>query len=104
MGTQARDVTLADADRALARIFQAGDHAEGGRLAAPRGSEEGEEGPTRDRQAEVIDRDHVAESLREVRESEVVDVTTGARHQLPIAFWKARWYLTSCSSVSVMKT
>ncbi len=60
------DDAVPDPDRALRRNLEPGDHAERRGLAAPRRTEEHEELPVEDLEREVVDRDHIAESLRDV--------------------------------------
>ncbi len=65
-----RDVDVTDADLTLARVFQARDHAQRGRLPAARRAEQHEELAIRDLEIEVAHSDDVAEALRHVVEDD----------------------------------
>jgi hypothetical protein len=60
---EARNVLTADQDAALVGLLEAGNQAERGRLAAPRGAEQGDELAGRDIEVHCVDRDDLVEAL-----------------------------------------
>ncbi len=94
VGLQAVLLLAADGDATGGRRFEAGDHAQDGRLAAAGGAEEGNEFTLLDLHVEVMHDLHVAEGFLEVCEFE-----KGHENQIPYdlagaALWKRE---TSCS-------
>ena len=70
MGRQPGHVHAVDPDRAGVGRLEPGDQVQGGRLAAARGAEERQELARLDRERQLVDRRHGAESLREAQELE----------------------------------
>ena len=56
LGGQVGDVAVADPDLAVVDLFEAGEHAQGGGLATPGGTDQDEELPVRDVDVELVDR------------------------------------------------
>ena len=91
--TKAHLLTV-NAQGALGGQFEAGDHAQGGRLAAARGAEEGKELAVRDSQVDVVDGDDIAEALGDAPE---FDRRGGFAHgaEVPLAnASRAQWLPT----------
>ena len=70
LALQMRDVLAVDADRSRGRRLEAGDHAQGRRLAAAAGAEEGDELAALDREVEVLDDGLGAEGLADAGQRE----------------------------------
>ena len=62
------DDAIADAERAVADLLEAGDHPEAGRLAAAGWPDEDHELAVRDLEVEVVDREYVTVTLGDVVE------------------------------------
>jgi hypothetical protein len=67
-----------EVDAARGRLLEAGHHAQGGGLSAPRRAEQGEELAALDRQVEVVDGDRAAERLRHALEADRLSVLAHA--------------------------
>src|SRR5690606_36545141 len=80
--TQPGDVPVTEQHLSRGRLLQAGDHPQGGRLAAAGGPEQGEERPLRNGQAEVVDRGEDSEPFREVGQTQVAGRRV-VHHRLP---------------------
>ncbi len=83
-------------------VLEAGDHPQGGRLAAPRGAEQREERALRDGQVERVHGGELAEALGQPDQPEVAGLVLG--HQLAVRSEKALEYLVSSSAVRPLKT
>ena len=77
---QRRHITRADVNGAAGRVFQPRDHAQGGCLAAARGTQKCEEGTRRDREIEMIDRDRVTKLLCQPTQMKIFYLAT--RHHV----------------------
>ena len=71
VGRHARDGLAGDLDRPAVGLLEAADHPQRGRLAAARRAEQREERARGDLERQVVDRQHVAEPLRDVRQAHV---------------------------------
>ena len=79
--TGTSDEVAIDLDAAAVDLLQTGDHAQCRRLAAPAGTEQGQDLPSRDGQAQIADDLHVAEPLLhiEAKEGAVARFLAGRR-------------------------
>ena len=83
VGADAVDRLAADEDLAAVGLEQSGEHVEGGRLAGPRGTEQGDELSLLDVEVERIERRDLAEPLRDTAEANELMGSTldpAARH------------------------
>jgi hypothetical protein len=64
-------VAVAEVDRSRGRLLEAADHAERGRLPAPRGAEQREEATPRDLERDPVHGHDVVEALRDGREADI---------------------------------
>ncbi|GAA3216905.1 hypothetical protein GCM10020256_19520 [Streptomyces thermocoprophilus] len=84
---QRGDVLVAEVDGAAAGFLQAGDHAQGGGLAAAGRAEQGEEGALRDGQVERVHGGEGAVRLADSGEADVAAVVCGLhRRHAPVSF------------------
>ncbi len=90
VGRDAGDRSPVEEDLALGRLLEPGDHAQGRRLAAAGRPEQAREGAARDLQRHPVDRDDIAEPLRDVDELDIGGITAGSgglRRRTPV--WSA---------------
>src|SRR5262249_8959166 len=88
VGAEARERPRAQLDLAFARLDEAGDHAEDGRLAATGRAEEREELALLDRQVQLAHGDEFAEALHHADEGKVVRhaLASGHGHNAEVPF------------------
>src|SRR5690606_11201281 len=103
------DVLAVDEDRPRGRRLEPRDHAQGRRLAAARGAQEGEERALRDGEREVVDRREGREPLRDVLEDEVCTGVVVVQHgavaaHAPMTDRKSPLYFSSSSGLRERKT
>jgi hypothetical protein len=84
VGRRVRDIGAVEQDATLGRLFEAGDHAKRGRLAAAGGPEQGKEFAAADVEVDAVNRGQFAEPLgqldqQDLSESHVVLDATSSR-------------------------